>query len=346
MQKFNTLIRTLRPSRSVTAAVIAAAVIAGTGGLGAQAKTLKLGHSLAGGNHPYHLGAVKFKEILEAKSGGKIKVKIFPNSQLGGERDMVEGLKIGTVDLVVAAATLGGKIANDKKVNLVAMPFIFKNYDAVDSVLEGEIGKEMSANWPKAGIRNVGYFIAGFHNLANSKKPIRTPADFKGMKMRSIQSDAMTLQINTLGPNAVPMAFPEVYTGIQQGVVDGFANSLTTFYLKKYYEVAPYISVSRHGVGVLSLMMSEKNYQAFSAADRKIIDEAGIEAARYQRGLYREGDKKYLAELKKVAKVNTNVDREAFKKHTAAYTEEFVKMAGGGADIADFAKRFLAAGSK
>ncbi len=345
MQKFYTLIRTLRPSRSVTAAVMGAALIAGASVSGAEAKTLKLGHSLTTG-HPYDLGAQKFAELLEAKSGGKLKVKIFPNSQLGGERDMVEGLKIGTVDVVIGAATLGGKISGDKKVNLVAMPFLFEDYDAVDKVLEGDVGKEMVANWPKAGIRHIGFFIAGFHNLANSKKPIRTPSDFKGMKMRSIQSDAMTLQINTLGPNAVPMAFPEVYTGIQQGVVDGFANSLTTFYLKKYYEVAPYISVSRHGVGILTLLMSEKTYQGLSEAERKLVDEAGIEAARYQRGLYREGDKKYLAELKKVAKVNTDVDRAAFAKHTAQYTQKFVDMAGGGAEIEAFAKRFLAAGSK
>ncbi|MEM1044526.1 MAG: TRAP transporter substrate-binding protein [Pseudomonadota bacterium] len=331
--------------RAAAAAILGAALFTGASVSGLQAKTLKLGHSLAGGDHPYHLGALKFKEILEAKSDGKIKVEIFPNSQLGGERDMVEGLKIGTVDLVIAAATLGGSIANDRKVYLVAMPFIFKDYDAVDRVLEGDIGNEMSQNWPSAGFRNVGYFIAGFHNLANSKKPIRTPADFKGMKMRAIQSKAMTLQINTLGPNAVPMAFPEVYTGIQQGVVDGFANSLTTFYLKKYYEVAPYISVSRHGVGILSLMMSEKSYQGFSDAERKMIDEAGVEAARYQRGLYREGDKKYLEELKKVANVNTDVDREAFKKYTAGFTEQFVELVGEpGAE--DFAKRMLAEGAK
>ncbi|MEM7776343.1 MAG: TRAP transporter substrate-binding protein [Pseudomonadota bacterium] len=330
---------------AASAIILGTAQFAGEAVSGEQAKTLKLGHSLSGGDHPYHLGALKFKEILEAKSGGKIKVQIFPNSQLGGERDMVEGLKIGTVDLVIAAATLGGSIANDRKVYLVAMPFIFKDYDAVDRVLEGDIGKEMSKNWPKTGFRNVGYFIAGFHNLANSKKPIRTPADFKGMKMRAIQSKAMTLQINTLGPNAVPMAFPEVYTGIQQGVVDGFANSLTTFYLKKYYEVAPYISVSRHGVGILSLMMSEKTYRGFSAEERKMIDEAGILAARYQRGLYREGDKKYLEALKKVAKVNTDVDREAFKKHTAAFTKRFVELIGEpGAD--EFAKRMLAEGAK
>ena len=327
MHRTSRFVRPFRPWRAAAAvALIGAALLAGAGVSAVHAKTLKLGHALPGGDHPYHLGAVKFKEVLEAKTDGRIKVEIFPSSQLGGERDMVEGLKIGTVDMVITAATIAGGIANDRKVFLLSIPYIFKDYDAVDRVLEGDVGQEMTANWPKHGFRNVGFFIAGFHQLANSKKPIRTPDDLKGMKIRAIQSKSMTLQIQSLGPNAVPMAFPEVYTGIQQGVVDGFANSLTTLYTAKYYEVAPYISVSRHGVGILSLLMSEQTYQGFSEADRKIIDQAGIEAARYQRGLYKAGDDKYLKLLREKAKVNTDVDSSAFRKHVEPYLPKFIEL--------------------
>lgn len=327
MQILSAMTRSYRPLCSVAiAAIMSAGLCIGAGSQPARAETLKLGHALPGGDHPYHLGAVKFKELLEARTNGRIKVEIFPSSQLGGERDMVEGLKIGAIDMVITASTIAGGIANDRKVFLLSIPYIFKDYDAVDRVLEGEVGQEMTNNWPKHGFRNVGFFIAGFHQLANSKKPIRTPDDLKGMKIRSIQSKAMTLQIQSLGPNAVPMAFPEVYTGIQQGVVDGFANSLTTFYKAKYYEVAPYISVSRHGVGVLSLLMSESTYQGFSEADRKIIDEAGIEAARYQRGLYRVGDAEYLELLRDKAKVNTDVDSAAFRKHVEPFLPDFIEL--------------------
>ncbi len=346
MQILGSFVRSLRSVPAMaTAAILGAALITGAGVPNALAKTLKLGHSLPGGDHPYHLGAVKFKELLEAKTDGRIKVEIFPSSQLGGERDMVEGLKIGTVDMVITAATIAGGIANDRKVFLLSIPYIFKDYDAVDRVLEGDVGEEMTKNWPKHGFRNVGFFIAGFHQLANSKKPIRTPADLKGMKIRSIQSKSMTLQIQSLGPNAVPMAFPEVYTGIQQGVVDGFANSLTTFYKAKYYEVAPYISVSRHGVGILSLLMSEKTYQGFSDADRKIIDEAGVEAARYQRGLYKTGDTKYLELLREKGKVNTDVDTAAFRKQVEPHLDKFIKLVNepGAKELAD---RMLAEGAK
>lgn len=337
MKRLSKLSRPYSWMRNMTIAAIAGTCLLLGGMADAQTKTLKLGHSLPAEDHPYHLGALKFKELVEAKSDGRIAVEIFPSSQLGGERDMVEGLQIGTVDMVITAATIAGGIANDRKVFLLAMPFIFKDYDAVDRVLEGEVGAVMSENWPKAGFRNVGYFIAGFHNLANSKKPIRTPADLDGLKMRSIQSKSMTLQINSLGPTAVPMAFPEVYTGIQQGVVDGFANSLTTFYKAKYYEVAPYISVSRHGVGILSLLMSEQTYQSFSDEDRTIIDEAGLEAARYQRGLYREGDKVFLEELQKVANVNTDVDAAAFREFVKPAIPEFIKLVDepGAQELAD-----------
>ncbi len=343
---FSTLVRSCRPPFALaTAAIFGAALLSGVGVADVQAKTLKLGHALPAGDHPYHLGAAKFAEIVEAKSDGRITVEIFPSAQLGGERDMVEGLKIGTVDMVITAATIAGGIANDRKVFLLSIPYIFSDYDAVSRVLEGEVGQEMTENWPKHGFRSVGFFIAGFHQLANSKKPIKSPDDLEGMKIRSIQSKAATLMIESLGPTAVPMAFPEVYTGIQQGVVDGFANSLTTLYTAKYYEVAPYISVSNHAVGTLNLLISENTYQGLSEEDRKIVDEAGIEAARYQRGLYKEGDRKFLELLQDAGKVNTDVDTAAFREHVEAYIPQFIELVNepGAQELAD---RMLAEGAR
>ena len=133
------------------------------------------------------------------------------------------------------------------------------------------------------------------------------------------------------------MAFPEVYTGIQQGVVDGFANSLTTLFTAKYYEVAPYISVTNHLVGMLNLVMSDRVYQALSPEDRKAIDEAGIEAARFQRNLYKEGDQKYLALLTEKAKVHTNVDVATFQTLVETFVPKFVELVNepGAKELAD-----------
>jgi tripartite ATP-independent transporter DctP family solute receptor len=321
----------------VIAAITASLLITLSGQAGAQTRTLKLGHVLPGGDHPYQQGAMKFAEIVQAKTNGRIKVDVFPSGQLGGERDMVEGLKIGTVDLVIAASPVAGAVANDRKVFLLDIPYVFKDYEALTRVFEGDIGAEMTKNWPKSGFRSVGYFIAGFHQIANSKRPIVKPEDMKGLKIRAIQSKSSILMIESLGPTAVPMAFPEVYTGIQQGIVDGFANSLTTLYTAKYYEVAPYISITNHLVGMLNLVMSENVYQSLSPADRKIIDEAGIEAARFQRNLYKEGDQKFLALLKEKAKVNTDVDVAAFQRQVATYIPKFVELVNepGAKELAD-----------
>jgi TRAP-type transport system periplasmic protein len=310
----------------VLALPLTAWLAGGSDDANAQVMTLKLGHALPGGDHPYQLGAQKFADIVSSKTGGRIKVDIFNSGQLGGERDMVEGLKIGTLDLVVTASPIAGAIANDRKVFLLDIPYVFKDYESLTRVLEGDIGKEMTKNWPQHGFRSIGYFIAGFHQLANSKRPITRPEDLKGLKIRAIQSKSSILMIEALGATAVPMAFPEVYTGIQQGVVDGFANSMTTLYTAKYYEVAPYISITNHLVGMLNLVMSEKVYQQLSPADRKIFEEAGLEAARFQRNLYKEGDQKYLALLKEKAKVNTDVDTAAFRKHVESYVPKFVEL--------------------
>src|SRR5258708_3209876 len=318
---------------------------AGAGSAQGQTMTLKLGHALPGGDHPYQLGAQKFAELVLAKTGGRVKVDIFHSAQLGGERDMVEGLKIGTLDLVVTASPIAGAIANDRKVFLLDIPYVFKDYDALTRVLEGDIGKEMTKNWPQHGFRSIGYFIAGFHQLPNSKRPITRPDDLKGMKIRAIQSKSSILIIEERDATPVPMAFPEVYTGIQQGVVDGFANSMTTLYTAKYYEVAPYISITTHLVGMLNLVMSEALYQKLSPADRKTFDDAGIEAARFQRNLYKDGDQKFLELLKEKAKVNTNVDVAAFRRQVAAFVPKFVELVNepGAKELAD---RLIAEGGR
>jgi tripartite ATP-independent transporter DctP family solute receptor len=323
--------------RQIGATLAASLIIMLPGSAVGQTTTLKLGHVLPGADHPYQQGAMKFSELVQAQTNGRIKVDIFPSGQLGGERDMVEGLKIGTIDLVITASPIAGAVANDRKVFLLDIPYVFKDYEALTRVLEGDIGSEMTKNWPKSGFRSVGYFIAGFHQLANSKRPIVTPEDLKGLKIRAIQSKSAILMIEALGPTAVPMAFPEVYTGIQQGIVDGFANSLTTLFTAKYYEVAPFISITNHLVGMLNLVMSENVYQGLSAADRKIVDEAGIEAARFQRNLYKDGDQKFLALLKEKAKVNTNVDVAAFQRQVESHVSKFVELVSepGAKELAD-----------
>jgi len=289
-------------------------------------RVLKLGHVLAV-DHPYHEGSLKLAELVAAKTKNRIKIEVFPNAQLGGERDMVEGLQIGTVDLVLTAPGIAASVANERKVFLFDMPYIFRDYDAVSRILESEIGDEMVKNFPKHGFRNVGWFIAGFHQITNSKRPIRKPEDLKGLKMRMWQSKSAILAMEALGANAVPMSFPEVYTSLQQGVIDGFANSLATIYATKMYEVQKYVTLTNHMLVTMNALIAERVYRDLSPADRKAIDEAGVEAGRFQRNLYKIGDEKYLKLLRdKGVAVNSDVDVAAFRKQVEPYYPKFVEL--------------------
>jgi len=300
-------------------------------------KVLKLGHALTT-DHPYQEGSLKLAELVAAKTSGRVKIEVFPNSQLGGERDMVEGLQIGTVDLVITAPSIAATIANERKVFLLDMPYIFTDYDAVSRVLESDIGHEMVKSFPKHGFRNIGWYIAGFHQLTNSKRPIVKPEDLRGLKMRMWQSKSATLMMEALGATVVPMSFPEVYTSLQQGVIDGFANSLATIYATKIYEVQKYVSLTNHMVSTLNMLIAERVYQSLSPADRKAIDEAGVEAARFQRGLYKVSDEKSLRLLReKNVAINGNVDVEAFRKQVEPYRAKFVELVNepGAKELAD-----------
>jgi tripartite ATP-independent transporter DctP family solute receptor len=289
-------------------------------------RVLKLGHVLAA-DHPYQEGSLKLAELVAAKTNGRIKVEVYPNAQLGGERDMVEGLQIGSVDLVLTAPSVAASIANERKVFLFDMPFIFKDYDAVSRMLEGDIGNEMVKNYPKHGFRNIGWPIAGFHQLTNSKHPIKKPEDLRGLKMRMWQSKSALLMMEALGAKAVPMSFPEVYTSLQQGVIDGFANSLATIYATKIYEVNKYVSVSNHMVSTMNMLVAERVWKELSPADRKAMEEAGVEAARFQRNLYKASDEKSLKLLRdKGAVVNTDVDVAAFRKQAEPFYPKFVEL--------------------
>lgn len=315
-------------NRLTAVVMVVVALLAWTAApVAAQApRVLKLGHVLAV-DHPYQEGSLKLAELVAAKTNGRITIQVYPNAQLGGERDMVEGLQIGSVDLVLTAPSIAAGIANERKVFLFDMPYIFKDYDAVSRMLEGDIGQEMVKNYPKHGFRNIGWPIAGFHQLTNSKRPIKKPEDLKGLKMRMWQSKSALLMMEALGAKAVPMSFPEVYTSLQQGVIDGFANSLPTIYATKIYEVNKYVSITNHMVSTMNMLLAERVWKELSPADRKAIEEAGVEAARFQRNLYKAGDEKSLKLIRdKGALVNTDVDTTAFRKQAEAFYPQFVDL--------------------
>ncbi len=247
--------------------------------------------------HPQGQGSKKFADLVEQKSGGKIKVRIFPSGQLGGDIQNVSALQGGTLDLMVLNAGLLVGIVKDFAV--LDLPFLFNTPEEADSVVDGAIGKKLFDKLPEKGLVGLGYFELGFRNVTNSRRPIAKLEDFQGLKLRVLQSPLFIELVNTLGANAVPMPFPEVYTGLEQKVIDGQENPLTVILDSKFQEVQKYVSITRHIYNPQSVLISKRTWDKLSADEKKIVQEAADEAKIYQRQVSRQKADEALESLKK-----------------------------------------------
>lgn len=304
--------------RTVLKGAAAAGVLASAPGIlkhASAATTLRMGHIFPT-SHPYHLGLVRFAEEVKQRTDGAVQVEVYPSAQLGGEIELLEGMNLGTVD---GGAVAAGSIPQTHGINrfyLLAMPYIFKDYDAVERFATGDLGNEFRANLPEeAGIRILGYGAAGFHHTLNKRRPIEKPSDLEGLKLRIWESPGAKLALEIMGTNPTPMAYSEVFTALQQGVVDGLTNSMTTFYQTKMYEVTKYLSLTTHTYIWIPMTMSESSLQALGSAEQEAVLAAGEAACSYWRGLYPSDDAKYLGKLKEAGIEANDVDLGVFREH-------------------------------
>ena len=247
--------------------------------------------------HPQALGAKKFADLVEQKSGGKIKVRVFPGGQLGGYLQNVSALQGGTLDLMVLNAGLLVGIVKDFAV--LDLPFLFNTAEEADAVVDGPVGTKLFEKLPDKGLVGLGYFELGFRNVTNSKRPIVKAEDFQGIKLRVLQSPLFIDLFNTLGANTVAMPFPEVYTALEQRVIDGQENPVTVIFDTKFQEVQKYLSLTRHIYNAQSVIMSKKTWDKLSEEERKIVQASLNEAEAYQRQVSREKSLQVLEDLKK-----------------------------------------------
>jgi TRAP-type transport system periplasmic protein len=277
--------------------------------------------------HPQGLGAKRFAELVEQKSGGKIKVRIFPGGQLGGDLQNVSALQGGTLDLMVLNAGLLVGIVKDFAV--LDFPFVFNTAEEADAVVDGPVGKKLFDKLPDKGLVGLGYFELGFRNVTNSKRPIARWEDFSGIKLRVIQSPLFIDLFNTLGANSVAMPFPEVYTALEQRVIDGQENPVTVIFDTKFQEVQKYLSLTRHIYNAQSVLLSKRTWDKLSAEERTIIQDALNEAKAYQRQVSREKNTQMLDAVKKAGMQVNEVApqeiariREKIKPVVDKYTKE------------------------
>jgi len=299
-------------------AVAAAALLP----LAAQAQGVKLtlGHGAALGN-PRHEAAVRFAEVVKAKTGGRIEVQVAPSAQLGDDAAMVTALRTGALDF---SANSQGALANAvPEYAAFGMPFMFSSPAAAFKLLDGPLGKELADKSAEKGLILLGTWDNGIRQMTNSKHPIAKVEDMKGLKMRTPPDAVLVDIMQALGAEAQQIKFAELYVALQQGVVDGQENPLVNIHASKLYEVQKHLALTNHQFQMTPFLMSKRSFDKFSEADRKAVRDAAAEATALQRKLSQEADEKLLAELKAKGVQVTTVDKAAFAKATAKVEEKW-----------------------
>ena len=247
--------------------------------------------------HPLEQGATRFSELVAAKSGGRIKVTVFPGGTLGGDAANVSALQGGTIDVVMLNSGILASQVKDFEV--YDFPFMFANAAEADAVVDGPFGQKMHAKLPEKGIVGLAYTELGFRNITNSRRPIATVDDIAGLKLRVIPNAINVDWVKALGANPTPLAFPEVYAALEQKAIDGQENPLSVILANKFAEVQKYLALTNHQYNPQSLIFSNKVWDTLSPAEQKILQEAAVEAAKYQRKVNREAVAGQLDALKK-----------------------------------------------
>jgi len=277
----------------------------------AEEIVIKFGHVLAP-THPYQIGAEKFKELLEANAPQPVRVEIFHSAQIGNEREMIEGLQLGTIEMAIAPGPLVGF---EPMMGVLDLPFIFRDREHAHRVLDGEIGAELAKNLPNVGLRLLAYWENGFRQITNNIRPIYTPADLDGVRLRLPENRIYVAHFNQQGASVVTIPFGEVFTALQQGVIDGQENSLAIAVTNKLYEVQEYLSLTNHVYGPAQVLISEIFWQKLSPEMQEAVREAAEEARDFQRQALADKEQEYLEELKRNGMVVNEADVEAFRNN-------------------------------
>lgn len=307
--------------KMLACSVVTIALIAGFA-VSTQAAEWK-GWNIHVAGYPNTIALDKFAELLNAKSGGKMKLKMYHAGTLGSQPDAIEQVRLGGLE--VANFSLGPLGPVVPEANVVSLPFIFKDPDHAFRVLDGKAGDMINAGLEKKGLVSLAWYDGGARSFYNSKKPIKTPADVTGMKVRVMNNDLYSGMISALGGNPSPMAFSEVYQSLKTGVVDGAENNWPSYESTGHYEVAKYYSLSQHLIIPETLCINAAVWNKLSAEEQKILKEAAQESALLQRKLWKERSK---ASEEKVlaggAEFNAIPDKSAFQDAMKPVYEKFL----------------------
>lgn len=308
----------LRASLAATLLVLGAAASAQT--------VLKIGYTPPKDSH-YRVGATTFCAEVEKGTQGRYTCQQFPNSALGGEREMIEAVQLGTQDVVNTSTGPLGNFVPETKV--VDIPFLFRDYDHARKVMDGPIGQDLLKKMQARGLVGLAWTENGFRHMTNNKRPIVNAADAAGLKVRTMENKVHMDGYKTFGLLPTPMAFPELFTALQQGTVDGQENPIPVILSSKFSQVQKHLSLTAHVYSPAALILSPKVWDKLNEADRKVFLEAARKGSEAQRRKVNEDEANGIAQLKKDGmQVVEKVNGESFRKAVAPAYANFAKEFG------------------
>ena len=276
-------------------------------------------------DHPYNVGGQKFADLIKERTQGRIEIKVYPSSQLGkGERELLESLQTGAVELLVTSTgPLGGF---SPSINVLDFPFMFRDFNHVDLVLDGPIGRKLLDDFDNAKLKGLAFWENGFRNLTNGRVAVKKVEDAKGFKIRTMENKVHLAAFKYAGLNPTPMAMGEVFTALQQKVIDGQENPIAVIYSTKFWEAGQkYVSMTAHVYSPAPLVMSKQKFDAMPKEDQDLFMKTALEVGKYERKIIRDAEEEKLKDMatNRGVTVVRDVDRESFKKAMAPVYDQF-----------------------
>lgn len=285
-----------------------------------QYKTIKLAHGLDM-SHPVHKAMVFMGEELEKNSNGTLKLEIYPNQQLGSERQCLELLQIGSLDMTKVSAAVMENFSPNMKV--LGLPFLFKNKEHTFRVLDGEVGKELLDGGKKYWLKGLGYYDAGSRSFYTKTESVLKPKNLEGLKIRVMESVTAMNMVTSLGGSPTPISYGELYTALQQGVVDGAENNPPSFYLSRHYEVCKFYSLDEHTTIPDVLIMSTHLWDKLSSKEKFWMQKSANASIKYQRNLWAKAETEAIEAVKKAGVTVVKPDKSLFQEKVSSMYDDY-----------------------
>ncbi|MDR3258570.1 MAG: TRAP transporter substrate-binding protein [Fusobacteriaceae bacterium] len=324
-------------SKKIGFIVLTMLVLFGTFAFGAGVKTLQVGFTTAANeDDPYYVFGTQFSRLVKEKSNGKIEIDVMGGGQLGQEREMFEGMQLGTVDLAIMTNAYASNFVSASGV--FDLPFIFKNNKIAAEVLDGALGQAVLNEYTGQGVKALAWGEGGFRHLVTMKTEVRKPADFTGLKIRCMETKTYISTYNALKANAVPMAWSETITGLQQGTIDGLDIPISVIYSNGFPEIAKYLNLTGHFYSPLIMCISNEVWKELTPEEQNILSESAIAAGK----LCREHNARVEGELlKKMKDAGMNIIEDVDIPSFQALLKDFYgdqKSSIGGTFVDDLLK--------